>query len=70
LGNAGTIRGTVVDPSGAVVKDAAVEIQNPVSHFTTSTSTDDRGNFEFDNVPLNSYHLTVAASGFQTAVTE
>lgn len=27
----GVVRGSVLDPSGAVVPDAAVEIQNPVS---------------------------------------
>ncbi|HYL97769.1 MAG TPA: carboxypeptidase-like regulatory domain-containing protein, partial [Blastocatellia bacterium] len=64
-GNAGTIRGTVVDPSDAVVKGATVEIQNPVSHYTRSVQTDDQGAFEFDNTPFNPYHLTVNATGFQ-----
>jgi Uma2 family endonuclease len=30
-GNSTSVTGTVVDPSGAVVPDATVEIQNPVS---------------------------------------
>jgi len=67
LGNAGTIHGSVLDPSGAVVKSASVEIQNPVSHYLRDTTTDEQGNFEFNNVPLNNYHLTVAAPGFQVA---
>jgi hypothetical protein len=65
-GNAGTIRGSVLDPSGGVVKGAAVEIQNPVSHYSRAVQSDAQGSFEFDNVPYNPYHLTVAASGFQT----
>ena len=65
-GNAGTIRGTVVDPSGAVVKGAVVEIQNPVSHYSRAVQSDAQGNYEFDNVPYNPYHLTAAALGFQT----
>ena len=51
-GNAGTVRGTVLDPSGAAIMGAAVEIQNPVSHYNKTTKTDNQGNFEFFNVPL------------------
>ena len=31
VGNSGSINGTVVDPTGAVVANATVEIHNPVS---------------------------------------
>jgi hypothetical protein len=67
VGNAGTIRGSVVDPSGAVVRGAAVEIQNPASSFDRTVQTDAQGNFEFANVAFRNYHLTVTAPGFQTA---
>jgi hypothetical protein len=67
-GSSGSITGTVLDPSGAVVADAIVEIHNPVSHFDQSTTTDKSGNFSFPNVPFNPYHMTVTATGFaQTA---
>ena len=62
----GTIRGSVLDPSGAAIKGATVQIQNPVSHYTQSTQTDDRGTFQFTNIPYNNYHATAAASGFQS----
>jgi hypothetical protein len=61
----GTVRGSVLDPSGAVIKGAAVEIQNPVSQYNQTTQTNDQGNFEFDNVPFNNYHVTASAQGFQ-----
>ena len=61
----GTITGTVLDPSGAAIAGATVEIQNPVSHFDRMTMTDAQGKFEFDNVPYNNYHSTAAAQGFQ-----
>jgi hypothetical protein len=64
-GSSGTVRGSVLDPSGAAVNGAVVEIQNPVSHLSRSTATDSAGSFAFTNVPFNNYHLTASASGFQ-----
>ncbi|MEI9974757.1 MAG: carboxypeptidase-like regulatory domain-containing protein [Ignavibacteriota bacterium] len=63
----GTIRGTVLDSSGGAVKGSAVTIDNPVSHYSRTLTTDDLGKFEFDNVPYNNYHLTASAPGFQNA---
>jgi hypothetical protein len=68
VGSAGIVQGTVVDPSGAAVVNATVEIQNPVSQFDRTTQTDTQGKFQFDNVPYNNYHMTATARGFQTAV--
>src|SRR5580700_6359914 len=61
----GTIRGTVLDPSGSTIPNAAVEIQNPVSRYDRSAKSDGQGNFEFDNVPYNNYHLSASSTGFQ-----
>ena len=58
------ISGTVLDPSGAVVANASVEIHNAVSGFDRTTTTDSKGNFSFPNVPFNPYHMTVTATGF------
>ena len=63
-GNAGSISGTVLDPTGAVVPNATVEIKNPVSHFDRSVTSDKSGRFVIPNVPFNPYHMTVAAAGF------
>ena len=43
VGNSGSINGTVLDPTGAVVPKATVEIRNPVSGFDRSTATDAAG---------------------------
>src|ERR1700680_3958055 len=59
-----SMSGTVLDPSGAVVPNATVEIHNPVSAFDRSTTTDSAGKFSFPNVPFNPYHLHVTAPGF------
>ncbi|HWN76202.1 MAG TPA: TonB-dependent receptor [Candidatus Udaeobacter sp.] len=64
MGNSGSIEGVVKDPSGAVVPGAAVQIANPVSGYTRSTTTDANGSFHFTNVPFNPYHLTVTAEKF------
>ena len=63
-GSSGSINGTVLDSSGAVVTNASVEIHNPVSGFDRTTTTDSKGNFSFTNVPFNPYHTTVKAAGF------
>jgi hypothetical protein len=62
--NSASIGGTVLDPTGAVVPNAAVEIHNPVSHLDRSTTTDISGRFNFPNVPFNPYHLSVTLQGF------
>ncbi len=63
----GTIEGTVVDPTGAVVAGATVEIRNPISRYQQMTTTDSMGAFRFTNLPLNPYHVEVTAPGFATA---
>jgi hypothetical protein len=63
--SAGTVRGSVLDPSGAAIIGATVQIQNPVSRYDKSVQTDSQGNFEFDNLPFNNYHVSASAQGFQ-----
>ena len=65
--NAGTIRGSVLDPSGAAIKGATVQVQNPVSHYNQAVQTDSQGKFEFDNIPYNNYHCSALMTGFETA---
>ena len=64
-GNSGSINGSVVDPTGAVVPKAKVEIRNPVSGFDRSTTTDASGKFAFTNIPFNNYHLTDQGRGLR-----
>jgi hypothetical protein len=63
-GTSSTINGTVADPSGAVIPEATVQIQNPVSQLKRTTTTDATGKFTFPNIPFNPYHLTVNLQGF------
>ena len=63
-GNAGQVRGTVADPTGAVIPNAAVHLANGISGFERSASSDATGQFVFANVPFNSYQISVSAQGF------
>ena len=65
-GNAGTVRGTVTDHSGAVIPNATVHLTNEVSGFDRTGTTNATGQFEFTNVPFNPYQVTVTAAGFAT----
>jgi len=65
LGGAGTIKGTVTDPTGAVLPGATVTIHNVVTGFARTTTTDASGNFVLQNIPQNPYHITITATGFQ-----
>jgi hypothetical protein len=60
----GTVSGTVTDPSGAVVPNATVTIQNPVSGFLKTARTDSKGDFSIPNIPFSPYHITITAEGF------
>jgi hypothetical protein len=62
--SSGPVRGTVTDPSGAVVPGATVHLINDVSGLDRTASTDATGQFIFANVPFNPYRLSVSASGF------
>lgn len=63
-GSAGTIDGTVTDPSGAAIAGATVELRNDLTRYLRNAATDAAGAFHFSNVPPNPYTITVDAPGF------
>jgi len=62
--NSGTVRGTVTDPTGAVIPGAVIHLINEVSGLDRTVSTDATGQFFFANVPFNPYRVSVSANGF------
>jgi hypothetical protein len=64
LGNAGTIQGTVTDPSGAAVANAQATVHNAITGYSQTVRSGSDGSFRLSNVPPNPYHLDVTASGF------
>jgi hypothetical protein len=65
LGHGGTVEGIVLDPSGAAIVGAEVQLHNVISQYIESATTDSNGSFQFRNVPPNPYHIVVRAPGFQ-----
>jgi len=62
----GTISGTVLDPSGAVVSGASVEVQEVASGTINRTISDKAGQYVVPFLPPGSYSITVTKKGFET----
>jgi hypothetical protein len=65
-GNAGAVRGTVTDPSGAVIAGATVHLANASSGLDRTVQTDASGQFVFSNIPFNPYTMSISAPGFNS----
>lgn len=61
----GNVRGLVKDPNGAVVAGAKVTILDKKTNSTTTTQSTDSGEYEFKNLPVGDYQITVEAAGFK-----
>jgi Carboxypeptidase regulatory-like domain len=59
-----SLRGTVVDPKGAVVPGVEVTITNSATAFSRTTKTDGQGFYQFLEVPPATYTVTIKAAGF------
>ena len=61
----GSIRGTVVDPSGGVVLGASVNAKQDETGLTRTAMTDRTGTYVLLELPVGHYQLQVEAKGFQ-----
>jgi hypothetical protein len=62
----GRIRGTVLDPSGAVVVGARVRVTNTGTGLIQERTTDQNGAYEIPNLPVGTYSVTISKTGFRT----
>jgi Carboxypeptidase regulatory-like domain len=62
----GQFGGYVLDPSGAVITNAHVELQSTATHATWNASTTVDGHWAVLGVPSGVYQITASAPGFQT----
>jgi hypothetical protein len=60
------LRGTILDPKGAVVPGAEVVVANPATAFSRTTKTNEQGVYQFIELPPAAYTLTISAPGFNT----
>jgi hypothetical protein len=60
----GALRGTVKDPSGAVVPEAHVTLKAVASARTQTTKTDTKGGFIINGIPFGDYRIEVEHEGF------
>jgi len=64
----GRIKGTVTDPSGAVLPGVAVTATNTATGVKFETKTLSDGNYLFPQLPVGTYSISVSASGFKAFV--
>jgi hypothetical protein len=64
----GSIRGTVVDPSGASVQGASVTATQTETGLTRFAMTDHSGAYVLLELPVGHYQLQVEAKGFQSYI--
>ncbi len=63
-----SIRGTVVDPTGATVRGASVSARQMETGLTRTAITDHSGDYVLLELPVGHYQLQVEVKGFQTYV--
>ncbi len=61
----GNIRGTVLDPSGAIIQAATVTAKQIETGLSRSAVTDRQGEYLLVELPIGPYQLEVHAQGFQ-----
>jgi hypothetical protein len=62
----GTVSGTVLDTTGAVIFGSTVELINPDTDIVRTTTTNSAGIYRLDAVDLGMYRIKIGLQGFQT----
>ena len=61
----GTITGTISDPTGAVIANAAVEAKNVATGLVYAAASSATGNYTIPQLPAGTYDLSVTVAGFK-----
>lgn len=59
------LQGVVQDSSGAVIPEALVRVENPVTRFSAVARTGKDGTFEIRNIPFHTYSVRFEREGFE-----
>src|SRR6266436_7642478 len=62
--DAGAVRGTVTDPTGAVVPNAKVTLTNDATGLSTAAATGSDGTYTFGPIKIGAYKISVEETGF------
>lgn len=65
-----TLLGTVRDANSAVLQGATVTLRNNATGIVSTTVSDPNGDYQFVNVKIGNYQITVEASGFNKTIAE
>jgi len=63
----GGIAGTITDNTGAAISGAVVTIVEDATNASQKTVSSSAGDFDFTNLPVGTYTITVSAPGFSNA---
>src|ERR1035437_1951608 len=69
-GSTGSVNITVIDPTGASIPDAALELKDVSTNDVRKAVTQQNGTYTFPDLPFGNYQLTILAKVFQRQVFE
>ncbi|HET7872001.1 MAG TPA: TonB-dependent receptor [Terriglobales bacterium] len=70
LGASGDIKGTVTDPTGAIVANATVTVTDAAKGVKRTGATDSSGEFHVTGLAPSTYSVSVSKSGFQSEISK
>src|ERR1700754_684589 len=62
----GSVTGSVIDPSGAIMVGVSVKLTNPATSELKTPQSDSSGDFKFLSLPPATYTIEAASQGFKT----
>ncbi|MGO9272007.1 MAG: carboxypeptidase-like regulatory domain-containing protein [Terriglobia bacterium] len=65
---AGSLEGSVLDPSGAAIPGVAIELSSPATGFRRVADSNPNGFYSFPVLPVGAYELRLAKPGFARKV--
>ena len=65
-----TVLGTIRDANSAVLQGANVNLKNNATGISSVTTTDANGDYQFVNIRVGTYQITVEANGFNKTVAQ
>jgi len=58
------LSGIITDPTGAVVAQATITVQDEGTGYTQATKSESAGQYLFPSLPVGTYRITVAMAGY------